>query len=63
MARKVDDPTYSKYLLQPLNLDDLKQICRDFGIKGFSSKKKAELIDLIIDSLSEEELKDLIKEK
>ncbi|MFW9952356.1 MAG: hypothetical protein ACFFKA_19730 [Candidatus Thorarchaeota archaeon] len=63
MARKVDDLTYSKYLLQALNIDDLKQICRGFEIKGFSNKKKIELIDFILDSLSEEELKDLIKQE
>ena len=63
MARKVDNTTYLNYLLQSLNLPELKQICRDFGIKGYSSLKKAELIDFIIDSLAEEEMADLIKQK
>jgi len=63
MTRKVDDHTYLNYLLQSLNVDDLKDICRDFGIKGYSRLKKAELIEFIIDSLAEEEIADLIKQK
>ncbi|MHA1507746.1 MAG: Rho termination factor N-terminal domain-containing protein, partial [Promethearchaeota archaeon] len=63
MSKKLDDKTYLKYLLQSLNADDLKQICRDFEIKGFSKFKKSELIDFILDSLAEEELKDLLKQK
>ncbi|MFX0022124.1 MAG: Rho termination factor N-terminal domain-containing protein [Candidatus Hermodarchaeota archaeon] len=63
MNRQIDDKSYLKYLLQYLNNDDLKQICRDFDIKGFSRFKKADLIDFILDSLAEEELKDLLKQK
>ncbi|MFX0005907.1 MAG: Rho termination factor N-terminal domain-containing protein [Promethearchaeota archaeon] len=63
MNRELDDKTYSKYLLQYLNNDALKQICRDFEIKGFSKLKKSELIDYILDSLAEEELKDLLKQR
>ncbi|UCC20992.1 MAG: Rho termination factor N-terminal domain-containing protein [Promethearchaeota archaeon] len=63
MNRKLDDKTYLKYLLMYLNNDDLKQICRDFEIKGFSKLKKSELIDFILDSLAEEELKQLLQQK
>lgn len=63
MNREIDDKTYLKYLLQSLNADDLKQICRDFGIKGFSKFKKADLIDFILDSSAEEELNDLLQQK
>ena len=63
MTRKVDNQTYLNYLLQSLNVEDLKEICREFGIKGYSRLKKAELIDFIIDSLAEEEIADLIKQK
>ena len=63
MSKKLDDKTYMKYLLQSLNANDLKQICRDFGIKGFSKFKKSELIDFVLDSLAEEELKDMIEQK
>jgi hypothetical protein len=60
MNREMDDKTYSKYLLQSLNLDELKQICRDFGIKGYSKFKKSEMVDFILDSFAEEELKDFL---
>ncbi|MFX1571665.1 MAG: Rho termination factor N-terminal domain-containing protein [Promethearchaeota archaeon] len=63
MSREIDDRTYLNYLLQSLNVDDLKQICRDFEIKGFSKLKKSELIDFILDSLAEEEFKELLKQK
>jgi len=63
MTRKLEDKTYMKYLLQFLNVDGLKQICRDFEIKGFSKLKKSELIEFILDSLAEEELVELIKQK
>jgi len=63
MSKKLDNKTYMKYLLQSLNADDLKQICRDFGIKSFSKFKKSDLIDFILDSLAEEELKDLLEQK
>jgi hypothetical protein len=63
MTRKIDDRKYIKYLLQSLNVNDLKQICRDFGIKGFSKFKKAELVDFILDSLSEEEYSEFINQK
>lgn len=63
MKRQLDDKTYMKHLLQFLNVDGLKQICRDYDIKGFSRLKKSELIEFILDSLAEEELEDLIKQK
>ena len=63
MSRKIDDRTYLMYLLQYFNVDNLKQICREFGIKGFSKLKKAELIDFILDSLAEEEMAELLKKR
>ena len=63
MKRKIDDRTYLNYLLHSLNVDDLKNICRNFDIKGFSKLKKSELIDFILDSLAEEEIKELINQK
>jgi len=63
MNREIDDRTYLNFLLQSLNVDDLKKICRDFEIKGFSKFKKSELINFILDSLAEEELKDLLEQK
>ena len=52
-----------KRLFQTANADDLKQICRDHKIKGFSTKKKSGLVELVLSSLSEEELKDVVSEK
>ena len=63
MNREIDDRTYLNFLLQSLNVDDLKQLCRDFEIKGFSKFKKSELIDFILDSLAEEEFKELLNQK
>ena len=63
MNRGIDDKTYLKYLLQSLNLDELKQTCRDFGIKGYSKFKKSEMVDFILDSFAEEELKDFLEQK
>ncbi|MFX0104787.1 MAG: Rho termination factor N-terminal domain-containing protein [Candidatus Hodarchaeota archaeon] len=63
MNRAIDDRTYLKFLLQSLNVDDLKQICRDFEIKGFSKLNKSELIDFILDSLAEEESKELLQKR
>lgn len=63
MNRKIDDRTYLKFLLQYLGIDDLKQICREFEIKGFSKLKKSEIIDSILDSLAEEEYKVLLQQK
>ncbi|MFX0080706.1 MAG: Rho termination factor N-terminal domain-containing protein [Candidatus Hodarchaeota archaeon] len=63
MKRKLDNKKYLNYLLHSLNVDDLKKICRDFEIKGFSRLKKSELIEFVLDSLSEEELGDLLDQK
>ena len=63
MKRKIDNKTYLNYLLQFLNVNDLKQICRDFEMKGFSKLKRGELIEFILDSLAEEELEKFIKQK
>ena len=63
MTRKIDDKTYLNYLLQSLNVNELKQICKDFKLVGYSKLKKAELIEFILDSLSEEEIKELLKQK
>ncbi|MFX1394909.1 MAG: hypothetical protein ACFFAH_15215 [Promethearchaeota archaeon] len=63
MSRKVDDKTYLSYLLQSLNVNDLKHICRDFEIKGFSKLTKVKLIGFILDSLADEEIKQVLKQK
>jgi len=61
--RKIDDRTYLSYLLQSFNIENLKNTCKEFGIKGYSKFKKKELIDYLLDSLSEEEISSFIKQK
>jgi hypothetical protein len=63
VQRQVDNRTYLKYLFQSLNVDKLKEICKDFKIKGYSRFNKNDLIEFILDSLSEEEISALIKKK
>lgn len=63
MSKELDNKTYLKYLFQSLGVDDLKQICREFDISGYSKLKKLEIIDFILDSLAEEELKKLLMQK
>ena len=61
--RKLDDRTYLSYLLQSFNIEKLKKTCKEFGIKGYSKFKKKDLVEYLLDSLSEEEISALIKEK
>lgn len=63
MTRKIDDKTYLSYLLLSLNVKELKQICKDFQLVGYSKLKKGEIIEFVLDSLSEEEIKELLKQK
>jgi len=63
MKRKIDNRTYLSQLLQYLNVNDLKAICKEFNIKGYSKLKKSELIEFILDSISEEEMNQLIELK
>ncbi|MFX1273730.1 MAG: hypothetical protein ACFFBP_14240 [Promethearchaeota archaeon] len=63
MKRTIDDRTILTYLLPYLSVEGLKSICRDFKIKGFSRLKKSELIEFLLDSISEEEMNDLIQQK
>ncbi|MFX0032980.1 MAG: hypothetical protein ACFE9P_09960 [Candidatus Hermodarchaeota archaeon] len=63
MMRKVDNKVFLNYLLQSLNVDELKQLCRDFKIKGFSKWKKIELVENILSILSDEEIETLIRER
>ena len=53
--RKVADREYLMYLFQSLNMEDLKQVCREHGIRGYSGMRRDYLIRFTLDSLSEEE--------
>ena len=61
--RKIDDRTYLRYLLQAMTVKELKQICRNFHLRGYSKYTKVDLIEFILDSLAEEEYKRLLYEK
>jgi len=61
--RKINDETFLTYLLQYPKVNELKDICRDFQIKGYSKFKKDELIKFIISSLSDNEMSILIEDK
>lgn len=63
MEREIDNRTYLKYILHSLKVDELKQICRDYKVRGYSKYKKADLIEFILDSLAEEEMTKIITEK
>jgi hypothetical protein len=58
--RKVDDRTFLNYLLQSLSVEDVKQVCRDFDIRGFSRYSRSPLINFTLHSLSEEEVREVI---
>lgn len=58
--RKIDDRTFLKYLLQSLSLEDVKQVCRDYDIRGFSRYRRSPLINFTLNSLSEEEAREVI---
>ena len=49
-------------LLRSVSVANLKEICRNRGIKGYSGKAKAELIKLLLISLQEEEINKLLIE-
>lgn len=61
--RKLDDRTYLRYLLQAMKVKELKQVCRNFHLRGYSKYSKIDLIEFILDSLAEEEYKRLLYEK
>ncbi len=63
MSSKIDDKSYLKYLFQSYNLKELKQTCKDLEIKGYSKYKKADLIEYVIDSMSNEEIEQFFKTK
>jgi hypothetical protein len=52
--REVSDRDYFSYLLTSLNKDEMKQICRENGIRGYSYLRRNELIRLVERSLSDE---------
>lgn len=61
--RSVDNSKYLLYLLHSLTLPQLKEICKEYELRGYSTLKKNELIEFIVDSLSLEEKLEYLDEK
>ena len=61
MIKKLSTYDYIHKLLDLKTKDQLKQICRDYIIKGFSKYGKAELVDFIHNSLTEEQLEKIFE--
>ncbi|MHA1981045.1 MAG: tetratricopeptide repeat protein, partial [Promethearchaeota archaeon] len=47
---------YKKSLLRSISVANLKEICRNRGIKGYSKKAKSELVNFLFTSLKEKEI-------
>lgn len=50
----IDEASVYEFLDTLYSMDDLKQICRDYHIKGFSNKRKDDINTLIVDTLMSE---------
>lgn len=61
IKRKVDDKEYIHKLLILKTNEQLKQICRDYKIRGFSKFGKTELVNLVHNSLAEEQLEEVFE--
>ncbi|KKL26537.1 hypothetical protein LCGC14_2394300 [marine sediment metagenome] len=61
IKRKIDDKDYIHQLLKLKTKVQLKQICRDYKIKGFSKYNVVELIDFVHNSLTEEQLEKIFE--
>ncbi|TFG21364.1 MAG: hypothetical protein EU529_13640 [Promethearchaeota archaeon] len=63
MDRPIENRELLNYLFQSLSVGDLKQYCKELSLKGYSKLNKDALVDFILDSMSEEELENLLQEK
>ncbi len=61
IKRKINDKDYIRRLLNLKTKEQLKQICRDYKIKGFSKYRVAELVDFVHNSLTEEQLENIFE--
>ncbi len=52
----MQDSEFIELILHAFSVDDLRDLCREHDLKGFSRMKKAELVPFIKTSLAEEEL-------
>ncbi|OLS13911.1 MAG: hypothetical protein RBG13Loki_2460 [Promethearchaeota archaeon CR_4] len=51
---------FPELILHAFSLDDLKKLCREHNLKGYSRFKKAELVPFLKTSLAEEELEKIL---
>ena len=63
MSRPISAKELLALLFQSYNVADLKQICKENKLKGYSKLSKTDLIDFILDSSAEEELNEYLEEK
>ena len=61
--RSITNQVYIQYLLQSLNVKNLKELCKEYEIRGYSQKKKQEVIQYLCDNLSEEEIFTFLRER
>ncbi|MBD3195903.1 MAG: hypothetical protein GF317_12650, partial [Candidatus Lokiarchaeota archaeon] len=60
--RKITDKQYLNYMLQSLSVKEIKKICRDYNVRGYSRFNRQGLINFTIQSLAEEEQREKIGE-
>jgi len=61
--RMIDDARFLSYLLLSLTIPEIKDIFKDYKIKGYSQMGKDEMIEYLILNLSKEEQREIILEK
>ena len=61
--RSVDNQVYLGYILQTLQVNDLKEVCKEFEIRGYSKLSKQKIIEFLCDNLSQEEILTFLKER
>lgn len=61
--RSIDNQIYLKYILQTLRVKNLKELCKEFQIRGYSKLSKQKIISYLCDNLSQEEILTFLKER
>lgn len=61
IRRKVNDKEYIYKLLDLKTNKQLRQICRDYKIRGFSKHGKTELVNFVLNSLTEEQMEEVFE--
>ena len=61
--RSVDNRVFLGYILQSLRVNELKELCKEFEIKGYSKLSKQNEISYLCDNLSQEEMLIFLKDR